>query len=152
MKKDTCELGYKLKDTKNNIVVDKCMYTYKILFDDAILGIDEENYILFYKNKEIVGGEITLEGDYIKVAAFFDLLGDGSTYKYYDKNLKQINFDENTSVSYIADNLYSGYNYSDYKTSLLDKDLKVIENNLNNIVLIFIPLASSIFSLICLWI
>lgn len=134
MKKDTCELGYKLKDTKNNIVVDKCMYTYKILFDDAILGIGEENYILFYKNKEIVGGEITLEGDYIKVAAFFDLLGDGSTYKYYDKNLKQINFDENTSVSYIADNLYSGYNYSDYKTSLLDKNLKVIENNLNNIV------------------
>ncbi len=134
MKKDTCELGYKLKDNRNNIVVNKCMYAYKILFDDAILGIDEENYILFYKDKEISGGEITLEGDYIKVAAFLDLLGDGTTYKYYDKNLKQINVDEDTNITYLSHNLYSGYDYSDYKTSILDKDLKKIENNLYNII------------------
>lgn len=134
MKKDTCDKGYKLKDNKNNIVVNKCMYAYKILFDDAILGIDEENYILFYKNKEIAGGEITLEGDYIKVAAFLDLLGDGTTYKYYDRNLKQINVDEDTNITYLSHNLYSGYDYSDYKTSILDKDLNVIDNNLNNIV------------------
>ena len=134
MKKDTCELGYKLKDNKNNIVVDKCMYVYKILFDDAILGIDEDNYILFYKDKEISGGEIILEGDYIKVAAFLDLLGDGTTYKYYDKNLKQIDIDEDTNITYLSNNFYSGYNYSNYKTSTLDKDLNVIDNNLNNIV------------------
>lgn len=134
MNKDKCEKGYKLKDSKNNIVVNKCMYAYKILFDDAILGIDEDNYILFYKDKEISGGEITLEGDYIKVAAFLDLLGDGTTYKYYDKNLKQIDVDEYINVTYLANNFYSGYNYSDYKTSTLDKDLNVIDNNLNNIV------------------
>ena len=134
MNKDSCDKGYKLKDNKNNIVIDKCMYAYKELFDDAILGIDEDNYILFYKDKEISGGEITLEGDYIKVAAFLDLLGDGSTYKYYDKNLKQIDVDEDINVTYLANNFYSGYNYSDYKTSTLDKDLIVIENNLNNIV------------------
>lgn len=134
MNKDNCDKGYKLKDSKNNIVVNKCMYAYKELFDDAILGIDEDNYILFYKDKEISGGEITLEGDYIKVAAFLDLLGDGTTYKYYDKNLKQIDVDENTNITYLSNNFYSGYNYSDYKTSTLDKDLNVIENNLNNIV------------------
>ena len=133
MSKDTCDKGYKLKDNKNNIVVDKCMYTYKMLFDDAILGIDEENYILFYKDKEIVGGEITLEGDYIKVAASLDLLGDGSTYEYYDKNLKQIDISEDISISYIADNVYSGYDYVNYNSSFLDKDLKIIEDNLYNI-------------------
>lgn len=133
MSKDTCDKGYKLKDNKNNIVVDKCMYAYKMLFDDAILGIDEENYILFYKDKEIVGGEITLEGDYIKVAASLDLLGDGSTYEYYDKNLKQINISEDISISYIADNVYSGYDYVNYNSSFLDKDLKIIEDNLYNI-------------------
>jgi len=98
MNKDNCEKGYKLKDSKNNIIIDKCMYAYKELFDDSILGIDEDNYILFYKDKEISGGEITLEGDYIKVAAFLDLLGDGTTYKYYDKNLKQIDVDEDTNI------------------------------------------------------
>ena len=133
MSKDTCDKGYKLKDNKNNIVVDKCMYAYKMLFDDAILGIDEENYILFYKDKEIVGGEITLEGDYIKVAASLDLLGDGSTYEYYDKNLKQINISEDISISYIADNVYSGYDYINYKSSFLDKNLKIVEDNLYNI-------------------
>lgn len=133
MSKDTCDKGYKLKDNKNNIVVDKCMYAYKMLFDDAILGIDEENYILFYKDKEIVGGEITLEGDYIKVAASLDLLGDGSTYEYYDKNLKQIDISEDISISYIADNVYSGYDYVNYNSSFLDKDLKIIEDNLYNI-------------------
>ena len=133
MSKDTCDKGYKLKDNKNNIVVDKCMYAYKMLFDDAILGIDEENYILFYKDKEIVGGEITLEGDYIKVAASLDLLGDGSTYEYYNKNLKQIDISEDISISYIADNVYSGYDYVNYNSSFLDKDLKIIEDNLYNI-------------------
>lgn len=133
MSKDTCDKGYKLKDNKNNIVVDKCMYAYKMLFDDAILGIDEENYILFYKDKEIVGGEITLEGDYIKVAASLDLLGDGSTYEYYDKNLKPIDISENVNINYIANGVYSGYDYINYKSSLLDKNFNIVEDNLYNI-------------------
>lgn len=133
MSKDTCNKGYKLKDNKNNIVVNKCMYVYKVLFDKAILGINEENYILFYKDKEIVGGEITLEGDYIKVAASLDLLGDGSTYEYYDKNLKPIDISENVNISYIANGVYSGYDYINYKSSFLDKNLKIVEDNLYNI-------------------
>ena len=133
MSKDTCNKGYKLKDNKNNIVVNKCMYVYKVLFDNAILGINEENYILFYKDKEIVGGEITLEGDYIKVAASLDLLGDGSTYEYYDKNLKPIDISENVNISYIANGVYSGYDYINYKSSFLDKNLKIVEDNLYNI-------------------
>lgn len=133
MSKDTCNKGYKLKDNKNNIVVNKCMYVYKVLFDKAILGINEEYYILFYKDKEIVGGEITLEGDYIKVAASLDLLGDGSTYEYYDKNLKPIDISENVNISYIANGVYSGYDYINYKSSFLDKNLKIVEDNLYNI-------------------
>lgn len=133
MSKDTCNKGYILKDNKNNIVVNKCMYVYKVLFDKAILGINEENYILFYKDKEIVGGEITLEGDYIKVAASLDLLGDGSTYEYYDKNLKPIDISENVNISYIANGVYSGYDYINYKSSFLDKNLKIVEDNLYNI-------------------
>ena len=133
MSKDTCNKGYKLKDNKNNIVVNKCMYVYKVLFDKAILGINKENYILFYKDKEIVGGEITLEGDYIKVAASLDLLGDGSTYEYYDKNLKPIDISKNVNISYIANGVYSGYDYINYKSSFLDKNLKIVEDNLYNI-------------------
>ena len=133
MVKDNCELGYKLKDNKNNIVVDKCMYVYKVLFDDAILGIDADNYILFYKDNEISGGEITLEGDYIKVAAAFDLLGDGTTYKYYDKSLKQLNIDENVNISYLTNNVYSGYDYLKYKFYFLDKNLNEILDEFYNI-------------------
>ena len=133
MSKDTCELGYKLKENKNSIVVDKCMYVYKVLFDDAILGIDADNYILFYKGKEINGGEITLEGDYIKVAASFDLLGDGTTYKYYDKSLNQLNIDENVNISYLTNNVYSGYDYLKYKFYFLDKNLNEILDEFYNI-------------------
>lgn len=130
MSKDTCNIGYKLKDNKNNIVVDKCMYAYKILFDNGILGINEEENILFYKDKEISGGVITLENDYIKVAEAVDLLGDGTTYKYYDKTLKQIDIDENTDIIYINNNIYSSYNYQSYKASFLDKNLKEINDKL----------------------
>ena len=133
MSKDKCQTGYKLKDNNDKIVVDKCMYAYKILFDDAILGIDTDNYILFYKDKEISGGEITLEGDYIKVAAVFDLLGDGTTYKYYDKSLKQLNINENINISYLTNNVYSGYDYQSFKYYFLDKNLNEIAKDFYNI-------------------
>ena len=133
MSKDTCEIGYKLNNNNNKNVINKCMYVYKVLFDNAILGIDNDGYTLFYKDKEISGGEITLEGDYIKVAASLDILGDGTTYKYYDKDLKQVEVDENISVGYMSNNSYSGYDYSSYSYVLLDKDLKKQEDKLNDI-------------------
>ena len=134
MNKDTCEKGYKLKDNKNNIVVDKCMYVYKALFTNAILGFDEENYILFYKNKEINGGYISLEGEYIKVSESYDLLGDGSTYTYYDKSLKQIDIDKNVNINYLNDGFYSSYDYNNYKSYILDKNLNKIENDLSSVI------------------
>lgn len=124
MSKDTCDIGYKLKNIDGKVIIDECMYTYKVLFDNAILGINEENNILFYKDKKISGGVITLEGDYIKVAAFVDLLGDGTTYKYYDKSLNQLDIDENTNINYVSKGVYQSYNYFNYENNFLDKDLK----------------------------
>ena len=133
MSKDTCDIGYKLKNKDGKVVIDKCLYAYKVLFDNAILGINNEENILFYKDKEISGGEITLEGDYIKVAAVFDLLGDGTTYKYYDKSLKQLNINENINISYLTNNVYSGYDYQSFKYYFFDKNLNEIAKDFYNI-------------------
>lgn len=130
MSKDTCDIGYKLKNKDGKVVIDKCMYAYKVLFDNAILGINNEENILFYKDKEISGGLITLEGDYIKVADAVDLLGDGTTYKYYDKTLKQLDIDENTDISYVTKGVYQSYNYFNYEYYFLDKDLKKYSDKL----------------------
>ena len=129
MKKDSCEVGYKLKDNKNKTIVNKCMLAYKILFDNAILGIKEDENILFYKDKEISGGYITLEGDLIRVGASVDLLDDGTTYKYYDKSLKQLDIDENTNITYKTKGVYDSFNYLTAKHYLLDSNLKKISDD-----------------------
>lgn len=92
MSKDKCQTGYKLKDNNDKIVVDKCMYAYKILFDDAILGIDTDNYILFYKDKEIIDEifvNIKINDEHIILETLY------KTYiiKLGNNKIKKINFD-----------------------------------------------------------
>ena len=47
MSKDTCDIGYKLKNKDGKVVIDKCMYAYKVLFDNAILGINNDINFIF---------------------------------------------------------------------------------------------------------
>ena len=134
MKKDTCSDGYKLKDLNGKTITNKCMNGYKVLYDDTIVGLDKDyNNILFYKDKEIEGAVFTLEGDYIKVDETVDLLGDGTKHTYYDKDLKQIDIDEYTSLYYIGNGYYYSYNIIDRSYYFYDKNLNKVSDKLNSI-------------------
>lgn len=122
----TKEVLYEGITYDNTNYIEYNIFTY----NDIIYYIDGDK---IYKDKEISGGEITLEGDYIKVAAVFDLLGDGTTYKYYDKSLKQLNINENINISYLTNNVYSGYDYQSFKYYFLDKNLNEIAKDFYNI-------------------
>lgn len=128
MSKDTCEDGYKLKDLSGKIIIDKCMNGYKVLFDNAIEGLDKKhNNILFYKDKEIKGAVFSQEGDYIKVDETYDLLGHGSKSTYYNKALEKQNIDEFTSLYYIGNGYYYGYDLENRNCQFYDKDLNKID-------------------------
>ena len=135
MTKDTCEDGYKLKDLNGKTIIDQCMNGYKILFDDAIVGLSVNGHsILFYKDKKIEGAVFSLQGDYIKVEKSVDLLGYGSESTYYNKDLEKIDFDGNASLYYIGNGYYYSYDINDNSYYFYDKDLNKVSDKLSSII------------------
>lgn len=134
MDKDSCKVGYKLKDLNNNIVIDKCFSGYKILFEGSILGVNiEDDDVLYTKEKEIKGASFTLQGDYIKVTETSNLLGDETKNTYFNKDLEKKEFDEYISLYYIGNGYYYGYDIYDYKYYFYDKYLNKISDSFTSI-------------------
>ena len=105
MDNTSCEVGGKLLDNKNNIIIDKCMLYYEELFTDIIMGTDNENSVLYINNKILSANTFAKEGEYIISYTYNE---NKSTSKIYNKEGKEI---KTGSITYfINNNIYKEYN------------------------------------------
>lgn len=105
MDNTSCEVGGKLLDNKNNIIIDKCMLYYEELFTDIIMGANNENSVLYINNKILSANSFTKEGEYIISYTYNE---NESTSKIYNKEGKEI---KTGSITYfINNNIYKEYN------------------------------------------
>ena len=104
MDNTSCEVGVKLLDNKNNIIIDKCMLYYEELFTDIIMGADNENSILYINNQILSANTFTKEGEYIISYTYNE---NESTSKIYNKEGKEVK--TGSTIYYINNNIYEGY-------------------------------------------
>ena len=105
MDNTSCEVGGKLLDNKNNIIIDKCMLYYEELFTDIIMGANNENSVLYINNQILSANSFTKEGEYIISYTYNE---NESTSKIYNKEGKEI---KTGSITYfINNNIYKEYN------------------------------------------
>lgn len=104
MDNTNCEVGGKLLDNKNNIIIDKCMLYYEELFTDIIMGTDNENSVLYINNQILSANTFTKEGEYIISYTYNE---NESTSKIYNQEGKEVK--TGSTIYYINNNIYKGY-------------------------------------------
>ena len=134
MDNTSCELGGKLLDKKNNIIIDKCMLYYEELFTDIIMGSDNENSVLYINNKILSANTFAKEGEYIISYTYNE---NESTSKIYNKEGKEV---KAGSITYfINNNIYKEYNtttqtfyFTNNKLEKISPEFEYIECPYNN--------------------
>ena len=134
MDNTSCEVGGKLLDKKNNIIIDKCMLYYEELFTDIIMGSDNENSVLYINNKILSANTFAKEGEYIISYTYNE---NKSTSKIYNKEGKEI---KTGSITYfINNNIYKEYNtttqtfyFTNNKLEKISPEFEYIECPYNN--------------------
>ena len=134
MDNTSCEVGGKLLDKKNNIIIDKCMLYYEELFTDIIMGTDNENSVLYINNKILSANTFAKEGEYIISYTYNE---NESTSKIYNKEGKEI---KTGSITYfINNNIYKEYNtttqtfyFTNNKLEKISPEFEYIECPYNN--------------------
>ena len=134
MDNTSCEVGGKLLDNKNNIIIDKCMLYYEELFTDIIMGSDNENSVLYINNKILSANTFAKEGEYIISYTYNE---NESTSKIYNKEGKEI---KTGSIAYfINNNIYKEYNtttqtfyFTNDKLEKISPEFEYIECPYNN--------------------
>lgn len=123
-----CEVGGKLLDNKDNIIIDKCMLYYEELFPNVIMGTNNENSILYANNKILSANSFTKEGEYIVAYTYNDT---DSTSKIYNKKGEYIK--TGNSTYYINNNLYREYNTTNQTFYFTNNKLEKISNEFDYI-------------------
>lgn len=134
MDNTSCEIGGKLLDNKNNIIIDKCMLYYEELFTDIIMGTDNENSVLYINNKILSANTFAKEGEYIISYTYNE---NESTSKIYNKEGKEV---KTGSITYfINNNIYKEYNtttqtfyFTNNKLEKISPEFEYIECPYNN--------------------
>lgn len=134
MDNTSCEVGGKLLDKKNNIIIDKCMLYYEELFTDIIMGSDNENSVLYINNKILSANTFAKEGEYIISYTYSE---NESTSKIYNKEGKEV---KAGSITYfINNNIYKEYNkdnqtfyFTNNKLEKISPEFEYIECPYNN--------------------
>ena len=134
MDNTSCEVGGKLLDNKNNIIIDKCMLYYEELFTDIIMGANNENSVLYINNQILSANSFTKEGEYIISYTYNE---NESTSKIYNKEGKEI---KTGSIAYfINNNIYKEYNtttqtfyFTNDKLEKISPEFEYIEWPYNN--------------------
>lgn len=134
MDNTSCEVGGKLLDKKNNIIIDKCMLYYEELFTDIIMGSDNENSVLYINNKILSANTFAKEGEYIISYTYSE---NESTSKIYNKEGKEV---KTGSITYfINNNIYKEYNtdnqtfyFTNNKLEKISPEFEYIECPYNN--------------------
>lgn len=134
MDNTSCEVGGKLLDKKNNIIIDKCMLYYEELFTDIIMGSDNENSVLYINNKILSANTFAKEGEYIISYTYNE---NESTSKIYNKEGKEV---KTGSITYfINNNIYKEYNtttqtfyFTNNKLEKISPEFEYIECPYNN--------------------
>ena len=134
MDNTSCEVGGKLLDNKNNIIIDKCMLYYEELFTDIIMGANNENSVLYINNQILSANSFTKEGEYIISYTYNE---NESTSKIYNKEGKEI---KTGSIAYfINNNIYKEYNtttqtfyFTNDKLEKISPEFEYIECPYNN--------------------
>ena len=134
MNNTSCEVGGKLLDKKNNIIIDKCMLYYEELFTDIIMGSDNENSVLYINNKILSANTFAKEGEYIISYTYSE---NESTSKIYNKEGKEV---KAGSITYfINNNIYKEYNkdnqtfyFTNNKLEKISPEFEYIECPYNN--------------------
>lgn len=134
MDNTSCEVGGKLLDNKNNIIIDKCMLYYEELFTDIIMGSDNENSVLYINNKILSANTFAKEGEYIISYTYNE---NESTSKIYNKEGKEV---KAGSITYfINNNIYKEYNtttqtfyFTNNKLEKISPEFEYIECPYNN--------------------
>ena len=134
MNNTSCEVGGKLLDKKNNIIIDKCMLYYEELFTDIIMGSDNENSVLYINNKILSANTFAKEGEYIISYTYNE---NESTSKIYNKEGKEV---KTGSITYfINNNIYKEYNtdnqtfyFTNNKLEKISPEFEYIECPYNN--------------------
>ena len=134
MDNTSCEVGGKLLDNKNNIIIDKCMLYYEELFTDIIMGANNENSVLYINNQILSANSFTKEGEYIISYTYNE---NESTSKIYNKEGKEI---KTGSITYfINNNIYKEYNtttqtfyFTNNKLEKISPEFEYIECPYNN--------------------
>lgn len=125
-----CEVGGKLLDNKNNIIVDKCMLYYEEAFNNVIIGSNIKESILYQNNKVITNDHVSKVGDYI-LTYNYDEEGNVTKYKLY--NSKGEEKDKDNEVSYLGNNIYLESNVIKGTNIILDSNLNKLVDNISNI-------------------
>lgn len=120
----SCTSGWKLYDSKNNIVIDKCMTHYEELLDNIITAEGSSESLIYINNEIIPIRYYYKSGDYIVT---YPNENDGAII-YNNKGIIKEGI---TNLDYIGNNYYITYKDGTY--SLLDKNLNTLKDNINNI-------------------
>lgn len=123
-----CEVGGKLLDNKDNIIIDKCMLYYEELFSNVIMGTNNKESILYINNKILSANSFTKEGEYIVAYTYNDT---DSTSKIYNKKGEYIK--TGNSTYYINNNLYREYNTTNQTFYFTNNKLDKISNEFDYI-------------------
>ena len=126
MYRDTCNIGSKLVDKNNNIIIDKCMLYYEELFDNVIVGSNNKTSILFINNKLLEASTFSKTGDYIS-SYNYDNINGVSTYKVYNKSGEEIV--DNKGIYYINSGYYQVYDTQENLSYFTDDKLNNISDN-----------------------
>lgn len=122
MNNKSCERGSKLLDNNNKVVIDKCMLYYEELFNDVIVGYNNEESVLYVNGTIEKGKMFTKTGDYI---SSYDYTGDTPKYTIYNKEGHIIS---NKQIYYLGNDIYEEYNSNTNEVKFLDKNLNSISN------------------------
>ncbi|MBE6160250.1 MAG: hypothetical protein E7157_04300 [Lactobacillales bacterium] len=118
-----CEIGGKLKDSKDNILIDECLNDIKV-YGNIVLGTKENQnkFYVNYKDKTIDDGYYSIVNDYI--------------IENSDKEgIKNYNFNGKVKGNYELIKINNGYIGidNDNKVYFLDKNLKKISESYKSI-------------------
>lgn len=125
MYNDNCSIGSKLVDESNDIIIDKCMLYYEELFNNVIVGSNNETSILFINNKLLEASTFSKTGDYIS-SYNYDNINDVSIYKVYNQLGEEIV--DNKGIYYIGSGYYQVYDTQENLSYFADNKLNTISD------------------------
>lgn len=125
MYNDNCSIGSKLVDESNDIIIDKCMLYYEELFNNVIVGSNNETSILFINNKLLEASTFSKTGDYIS-SYNYDNINDVSIYKVYNQLGEEIV--DNKGIYYIGAGYYQVYDTQENLSYFADDNLNIISD------------------------